>query len=292
MRFLLLFQALQGQYQSRTPQTENSLFTKPIIFVDSYFVTENYFASLSKFAKVAYMDDLRSFNYKVDLVVNYDVIPPSKRQEYKLSYTNADVSLLGVEFTPLRSQFQNQKITLRDKIENILITTGGSDPYDFTFTLSEYLLSSELALELHVVVGRLFKNTERLEELAKHYPSLHLYYNVSDMASLMKQCDYAVSTAGTTLYELCALGIPSISISMADNQIPMAETFAEVEAVPYAGDIRVPKKEDMGEILGRISEYLISLLDDASKRFDRHQKMRQLVDGNGAIKIAEELCKL
>ena len=275
-----------------TSQTANSAFLKPIFFVDSYFVTEDYFSSLNKFAKVAYMDDLRAFDYKVDLLVNYDVIPPAREQEYHLSYTNAGISLLGAEYTPLRKQFQNQEVSLHNQIKNILITTGGSDPYDFTFTLSKYLLSLELALELHVVVGSLFKNTDSLEELTKQYPSLHLHYNVGDMASLMKQCDYAVSAAGTTLYELCALGIPAVSISMADNQIPMSKTFAEVDAVPYVGDIRVQKYEDMDFILHQISNHLISLCEDSSKAHLQHNKMRRLIDGNGAIKIAEELCKL
>lgn len=270
----------------------NSPLDKPIIFVDSYFVTEDYFSSLNKFAKVAYMDDLRAFDYKVDLLVNYDVIPPAREQEYHLSYTNAGISLLGAEYTPLRKQFQNQEVSLHNQIKNILITTGGNDPYDFTFTLSKYLLSLELALELHVVVGRLFKNTDSLEELTKQYPSLHLHYNVGDMASLMKQCDYAVSAAGTTLYELCALGIPAVSISMADNQIPMSKTFAEVDVVPYMGDIRVQKNEDMYFILHKISNHLISLCEDSSKAHLQHNKMRRLIDGNGAIKIAEELCKL
>lgn len=273
-------------------QTKNSSFLKPIVFVDSYFVTEIYFAHLSKYAKIAYMDDLRSFDYKVDLVVNYDVIPPSKEQEYRLSYTNAGVSLLGAGYTPLRSQFQNQEIILRDKVENVLITTGGSDPYNFTFKLSNYLLSLGLALEIHVVVGRLFENTNSLEELTKQHASLHLHYNVSDMASLMKQCDYAVSAAGTTLYELCALGIPAVSISMADNQIPMSKTFSEVDAVPYVGDIRVGKNEDMDFILHKISNHLISLSEDSSKAHLQHNNMRRLIDGNGAIKIVEELCKL
>ena len=135
-------------------QTINSSFIKPIIFVDSYFVTEDYFANLSKFAKIAYMDDLRAFDYKVDLLVNYDVIPPAREQEYHLSYTNAGISLLGAIYTPLRSQFQNQEVVLQDKIRNILITTGGSDPYNFTTTLSDYLLALELDIELHVVIGK------------------------------------------------------------------------------------------------------------------------------------------
>lgn len=280
---------LTGQ---ETFQAKNSSSGKPILFVDSYFVTESYFSSLKPFAKVAYMDDLRAFDYPVDLVINYDVIPPAREQEYKLSYTKADTSLLGAKYTPLRSQFQNQEVSLRGQIKNILITTGGSDPYDFTPALSDYLLSLELNMEIHVVIGRLFNNLETLEELSEQYSSLHLHYNVSDMAALMKQCDYAVSAAGTTLYELCALGIPAISISMADNQIPMAETFADVDAVPYAGDLRTHTEPEMNAILQRISDHLISLCEDSSKRHMQHQKMRQLVNGNGAIKIAEVLCRL
>ena len=273
-------------------QAKNFSSDKPILFVDSYFVTESYFSSLKPFAKIAYMDDLRAFDYPVDLVINYDVIPPAREQEYQLSYTNAGTSLLGAKYTPLRSQFQNQKVSLRGQIKNILITTGGSDPYNFTPALSDYLLSLGLNIEIHVVVGRLFKNIETLEELSKQYSSLHLHYNVSDMAALMKQCDYAVSAAGTTLYELCALGILAISISMADNQIPMAETFADVDAISYAGDIRVETKKEINAILQRISDHLISLYEDSSKSQIQHHKMRQLINGNGAIKIAEVLCKL
>ena len=52
------------------------------------------------------------------------------------------------------------------------------------------------------------------------------------------------------------------------------------------------KVEDMNEILGQISQHLISLCQDMSGRQLQHQKMRRLVDGNGAIKISEMLCKL
>ena len=278
---------------------------KPVIFIDSYFVTKTYFSSLKEFAHVAYMDDLRAFDYNVDLVVNYDVIPPAMETEYKQAYTNAAITLLGAEYTPLRSQFQNQKIALRNEIKNLLITTGGSDPYDFVPTLVSYFLSlkSDTEIfddskkifknfEIHVVVGKLFKDTKTLEELAKQNSSLHLHYNVSDMASLMKQCDYAVSAAGTTLYELCALGIPAISISMADNQIPMAETFADVDAVPYAGDIRVSTTLELEIILRRIFDYLVTLQENMDNYVKQQKNMHCLVDGNGAIKIAKELCKL
>lgn len=288
--------------------SETFLPDKPVILVDSYYVTPVYLDSLRKFAKTAYMDDLRSFNYNVDLVINYDVIPPSKEMEYKQAYTNAASALLGAQYTPLRRQFQNQNISLREEIRNILITTGGSDPYHFTETLVSYFLSLNFTFNFHVVVGRLFTNTGALEELAKLNPSVHLHYNVSDMAALMKQCDYAISAAGTTLYELCALGIPAISFTMADNQVIMAETFSETGAIPYAGDIRMELSQNNHNknnvtsiitehkktpvILTRIKKHMGFLSQNPSARIIQQQKMRCLVDGNGAIKIAEALCEL
>lgn len=276
--------------QKFSDQLDYASGCKPVLLIDSYFVTENYFSTLQKLAKIAYMDDLRSFDYPVDLVINYDVIPPAKEKEYNLSYTNAGVTLLGAGYTPLRRQFQNQEVNLRNELKNVLITTGGSDPYDFVPTLADYLLSLGLNLEIHVVVGKLFKNTETLDEMAKKHTSLHLHFNVSDMASLMKQCDYAVSAAGTTLYELCALGIPSISISMADNQIPMAKTFADVDAIPYAGDIRVQLGASPKTTLNCIFNHLSCLREDFSKRRIQQTNMRHLVDGDGALKIAHALC--
>ena len=141
-------------------------------------------------------------------------------------------------------------------------------------------------------MGKLFTNLTGLEALVAANPAIHLHYNVSDMASLMKQCDYAVSAAGTTLYELCALGIPCISFSMAENQKIMAETFSDTGAVPYAGDIQNKSSEDMQLILTNIKNHLISLSQDFSKRMAQHKNMRELVDGCGAVKIAEALCKL
>ena len=285
---------LQSLLTNKTNDTDraNSNLIKPVVFVDSYYVTSNYLSTLRTFAHVAYMDDLRAFEYDVDLVINYDVIPVSKQKEYAQAYANIPTTLLGAGYTPLRRQFQNKEVTLSNTFQNVLITSGGSDPYRFTELLASYLLSQNLEITLHIVVGKLFTNTKELESLASNNSAICLHYNVSDMASLMKQCDYAVSAAGTTLYELCALGIPCISFSMAENQKIMAETFSDTGAVPYAGDIQNKSSEDIHFILTNIKIHLISLSRDSSKRMAQHKIMRELVDGCGAVKIAERLCKL
>ena len=278
----------------------SQVIPKPTILVDSYYVTKDYLQALKSVAYVAYMDDLRAFDYDVDLVINYDVIPLTKEKEYKKAYTKAKICLLGAQYTPLREQFQNQKVILRDKIQNVLITAGGSDPYHFSESLSSFLLEENLDIHIHIVVGKLYDNVSTLEALSKEDSRIHLHHNIKDMASLMKKCDYAVSAAGTTLYELCALGIPAISFTFADNQMIMAKTFEETGAVPYAGDIRNTCVSDSTfdtnavteNVYTNIIKPLKSMLQNYPKRIEQQQIMLQQTDGNGATKIAQAILDL
>ncbi len=173
-----------------------------IFFLDSYYVTEHYLSAVRTAAKVAYLDDLQLFDYPADLVINYDVIPESKMPSYKAAYRNAAHTLLGASYTPLRRQFTDLHTDCRDKVSNILVTTGGSDPYHFCLKLIEAFRanSSMDFCQLHIVIGRLNEDKDKLYQLASELPFLQLHENVADMASLMGSCDLAVSVAGTTLY--------------------------------------------------------------------------------------------
>lgn len=292
-----------------------SSYHNPVLFVDSYYVTPNYFATLRPVTKLAYMDDIQAFDYDVDLVINYDVIPPSREAAYEQAYTNAGKRLLGAVYTPLRPQFQKQSFHVNDRMKDILITTGGSDPYHFCEAMVSSLLSENKEITFHIVVGKLFSEETiiALEKLADTSDSIKLHRNVTNMADLMKQCDFAISAAGTTLYELCAIGVPAISFTFANNQLTMAETFAQVGAIPYAGDLRDEystelicnstiqteiskdifypenKKEN---IIHTINITLKSLFFSPDTRKELHIKMKSLMDGNGTSKIAKALCHL
>ena len=75
---------------------------------------------------------------------------------------------------------------------------------------------------------------------------------------------------------------------MADNQVIMAETFVKKGAIPYAGDIR----NNLSSVLNASKDHLLSSMQNTDNY--RHQQllMQQVTDGNGAILIAKELCRL
>ena len=102
----------------------------------------------------------------------------------------------------------------------------------------------------------------------------------------MKKAESAISAGGTTLYELCACGTPTISYSFADNQIDNVEQFQKDELIDYAGDVRKTN----------IFENVKKLLNHYTQNYDlrkgRSRKMQQLIDGNGASRIVGELIKI
>lgn len=276
---------------------------QPVFLLDSYYVTEHYLLSLRPYAQTAYLDDLRLFDYPADLVINYDVIPNDQMASYKSAYTNAGQLLLGASYAPLRSQFQNRQTHLREKPSHILVTTGGSDPLHFCLRLisriSDFLQTSlsphaeNLTFcadrNFHIVIGKMNEDKEMLYRLAKELPFLILHENVQDMADLMTKCDLAVSAAGTTLYELCALGIPTISFIIADNQLDCAGAFDRVNAIPCAGDLRISADEVFQKIFQFIEDTAALSGDSYARRKVMHDRMTGLVDGNGAARIAHAL---
>ena len=258
-----------------------------------------------------------------------DAVLPS----YKAAYSTAGRILLGAAYTPLRSQFENEAITVRKTVSDILVTTGGSDPYHFCVEfIREYIRhlsgspfrnttgttpidSSDKSTAkvpdgsiadvptLHIVIGHLSEDKEMLYALAKEYSFIRLYENITDMATLMSACDLAVSAAGTTLYELCAVGVPTIGFTMADNQLLAAKAFDEAGAIPCAGDIRRDKDLVMDKIFVFIQQMSegtnflatppsVSDTDSYHRRLQAHQIMHRLVDGGGAERIAQELTQL
>ena len=113
------------------------------------------------------------------------------------------------------------------------------------------------------------------------------------MASLMASCDIAVSAGGVTLCELAAVGVPTISFSMADNQMTAVENFAKRDLIPYCGDVRGEADECEDEAFEEAIDKVVSKLQEIAKDYSLRQEksmmLRAYIDGCGAAKIAEKL---
>lgn len=272
--------------EDELPVLKHILSEQPdaVLLVDTYFVTPDYFREVRKLAKVYYMDDLQMFDYPVDGVINYDVIVD------KSFYTLADNVYTESQYTPLREQFAKSSYTVRMSATELLLTTGGTDPNGFCKKFIDGFLKQEgmAGWRIHLIIGTMFADKKTLMQIAKKDNRVVAYENVKNMAELMASCDLAVSAGGTTLFELCAVGVPTISISISQNQIPCNEAFSKAGIIPYEGYVSSDDR-NMEEILQHLYAKVMELGSNLSERQKMNQRQRKAVDGKGADRIASLL---
>ena len=251
-----------------------------LLLVDSYFVTEMYLQALKKQVKVAYLDDVNAFPYPVDMLINYSVyafdVPYVKKEgcEY----------LLGTAYAPLREQFERDKLPPKAEQDCILVLSGGTDPFGVAEEVPARILEQkELSdYRVAVVLGSEVTPAARFAD----NPRVTFYKAVTDMAGLMRKATFGVSAGGSSLYELCACQVPTVTYSFADNQFGNVEKFHSLQIMPYAGDLR----EQGEQVFDRLVRQLADFHRENQK--DRLTAMSQLVDGKGALRIAERLISL
>jgi len=256
------------------------------ILVDSYYVTEKYLAALKKRITTIYMDDIYAFSYPVDMLINYNIYGEEMGYEKDAAFADTKI-LLGTEYVPLREEFSaaEQQRTAADG--GILITTGGSD----SFNLAGQLLMEAMKYdalkekEYHVVSGSLNPHIGELQALAQKHENIHIHCNVTNMAELMAESEVALSAGGSTLYELCAMGVPVIAFSFAENQERLVQTFVKRGIAQYGGNYRT----DGNKMIQNTIAGLETLLEDENLRTEYRKKARTLVDGKGADRIAEAI---
>ncbi|MCD8326608.1 MAG: UDP-2,4-diacetamido-2,4,6-trideoxy-beta-L-altropyranose hydrolase [Lachnospiraceae bacterium] len=256
-----------------------------VFLVDSYFVTEEYLRALRKWGKVAYMDDMDAFPYPVDAIINGNVYGA----EMDYSACEADTQIWGgLAFAPLRSGFEVHRGKRRE--DYILVTTGSSDPYHLAEKIVGFLLRQTWTEHenICVVCGRFSQSFSALQAMGKQDRRLRILHDVPDMWNVMNGAKFAITAAGSTMQELCCMGVPIIGFSFADNQKKAVFMYAERGYSHYGGDYLALGESMIGEIC-RAAEQLCT---DPSLRGRYSSKIMNLVDGEGSYRIAEKLISL
>lgn len=273
----------------RQPETELAVWDSwagggsNTILADSYYVTDDYLSALSRYGTVYLMDDMQRHAYPVDGVINYNLF--ADRAVYEALYPAGNVRLcLGGDYVPLREQFRGVSYDVGDAVQNVLLTTGGGDADNIAGAVLDGIYRQDIVY--HVLVGRFSPHFESWQERARKAQNIRIYFDVQDMAGLMCQCDLAVSAGGSTLYELAAVGVPFVCFSYAENQEALAEYLGGTQAACSAGAWH----RDAAGTQERLRLHFEQLCAERSLRQQYSDRERQLVDGQGACRLARILC--
>ncbi len=125
---------------------------------------------------------------------------------------------------------------LPKNIENIVVTTGGSDPEGVLFHIIDWLEGCKQ--NVFLLVGEAFRYKEKIENIILPNNFKILPYN----PSYLLKGDIAITTFGVTVYELIYLNIPTICIAhtrenAAGSKI-LQDKFDAIRNIGYFKDIK------------------------------------------------------
>jgi UDP-2,4-diacetamido-2,4,6-trideoxy-beta-L-altropyranose hydrolase len=254
------------------------------VAVDGYQFGSDYQRNLKAAGfKVFFVDDYgHSEHYYADVVLNQNVSADEKLYQNREAYTRL---LMGTKYCLLRREFTAWREWERDipKVgRRVLITMGGADPQNVTGRVMQGLgLVQRGDLEATIVVGGSNPHFEALQSAAGH-KGIALSRDATNMAELMAKADIAISAAGSTCWELCLLGLPALSIDVADNQKAVARELDRRGCAIHLGNA-----EDV--TVAKIASESEKLLGSQELRLTLSQRSRELVDGCGAQRVASIL---
>lgn len=150
---------------------------------------------------------------------------------------NVPKLLPGSSYATLRSMFQNVPYYGQAKsVKNVLISTCGADSLHLMKIFLESFLMPKFTY--YLLSGHLNTDKKEIWKLVAGRENINLHENVNNMRGLFTGMDIAVSTAGSTIYEIAAYGVPLVIYVLAYNQIHGVEAFDRLGLAIDVGDIR------------------------------------------------------
>ena len=257
------------------------------IIIDHYALDyrwEN--AMRDKCYKMMCIDDLADRVHECDLLLDQNL--GRTEDDYLELVSSGAKLLLGPQYALLRHEFADfREASLRGRMQpqlrHLLISMGGVDNDNVTAVILNTIDESRLSdLErITVILGPHAPWLDKVRELASEMSaSVTLLSSVNNMAQLMAQCDLAIGAGGTTTWERCSLGIPTVLISLAENQRYISREVGKVGAAVLCDVQDVEQK--LENILRVVSE------PDCLRRLSWNAS--QITDGRGMQSVRQLIC--
>ena len=251
-----------------------------IAIIDSYLADISVYNTLSELVKLSvYIDDNKRLNYPKGIVLNGNI------HAEKLKYPKKDkiTYLLGTKYTPLRKEFwEVPEKKIKEKIESIMVTFGGDDAKNMTPKILAFLKDKYPNLIKNVIIGRSFQNIDEIKKCADKNTNLSYYPDAEKMKEIMLESDIAISAGGQTLYELARVGVPTIGICIAENQLGNVKGWEKIGFLEYVGWYN---EDSILEKIENSTKYLV----DQGTRKNKFKIARRILDGKGSSRIIDKV---
>jgi UDP-2,4-diacetamido-2,4,6-trideoxy-beta-L-altropyranose hydrolase len=248
-----------------------------LMVVDHYGRDHVFEGACRSFArKVAVFDDCTGRRHDCDVLIDaavrdadpYDGLVPAPARR-----------LVGSAYALVRRELlAKRSVALARRggpVRNILVSFGATDSANVTPRVLGALTDINNSLFITVALAA---RAPRLDDVrAKLGGHMQLVLD-GDMGALISAADLAIGAAGSSAFERAALGLPSIILTVTDNQRGIAGLLTDAGAAVDGGAIDA-------DFSNRLLREVTTLIADAQKRVRMAEVSHALVDGHAARRI-------
>ncbi len=253
------------------------------LIVDHYALDARWESALRRFAgHIMAIDDIADRHHDCDVLLDQNFyIDMQERYAGKVSAQCRQ--LLGPRYALLRDEFRESRNQVKQRsgsVKRILVFFGGMDADNYTGRAIEALAMLEAgAWQVDVVIGMQHPCREQIEALCKLH-GYHCHVQTKRMAELMAHADLAIGAGGSAMWERCCLGLPALSVCVADNQRRQIADAAEQGLIYSLSG---------GDLTSSLRRHIGSILENEPLRKLISRTAMQEVDGLGVNRVATAL---
>ena len=259
-----------------------------LLVVDHYLLDIQWEQAMAPYCqKLLVIDDLANRQHDCDYLL--DQTYGRQVADYLPLVPHHCQLLLGQPFMLLRDEFYKirekaqQKRQQTSTIKHLLISLGGVDANNATGKILALLANTPFFPDIFIDVI-ITSNAPHLAELqalnAKHR-QIKFIVDCSEVAMAMFNADFAIGASGTSAWERCSLGLPSISVILAENQRNIGNILSDQGAHINLGNVE------------SISDHSLTKAIEYLSNNNHYQTMANhafsCCDGRGAARLVTRL---
>ncbi len=251
-----------------------------LLVVDSYEICAELISSAAKEIETLAIVDNQTRGISTQYLLDHNLAAHKYHTDIRTE------QLIGPKFALIREEISELRRTSSSRVNikgkpNILVMCGGTDPRNLALKVSDAIESLDAFFEIHFVAPQ-----ANLDSIKANLPAnrVNIHKLTPKIQVLLSNADLVLSAAGTSVLDISCIGIPSIYISIAENQNPAIDAIAEFNV-----GLTVKNDENSRLFKKQILDAVNACAFDQQLREDFFKNSQELVDGLGASRVVTKI---
>lgn len=257
------------------------------LIIDHYSIDKFWEKEMIGFSnRIMIIDDLADREHVSDLLLDQNLLL-NMNNRYASKVNKKCELLIGPKYALLDSSYSKLHKNMpkrNSKVKKILTYFGASDNQNLSgMVIDSFISLKRHDIDLDVVVSSKGIHTTSIFKKIIGIDNIQAFQDLPSLLPLLSKADLAIGAGGTTTWERCCLGLPSLVVTVADNQKEIANYLDRLNLIKLLGHKDSVTVELVADAINN------SIEDDLSKY---SESCKKIVDGKGAARVADRIIDL